>query len=133
LAEPRKVSPTMVFFYIIGALIVLFIAIISIYAAYAVLSSSQASIEEVGYYLLIGTMMLLLSAYLMGATRRKTTIVQNIIPQDVLSIDECAKCGFKNVRTFVRGDYVFKTSGKCPKCSETMSTAAIYREEKTRR
>jgi hypothetical protein len=130
LAEPRKVSPMMLVFYIVGALIVLLIAIISIYAAYAVFRSSQASIEDAGYFLLIAMVMLILSAYLMGAMRRRTTIVSVVIPQDVLSIEECAKCSFKNVRAFMRGDYVFKTLGKCPRCSEPMSIAAIYREER---
>lgn len=130
MAEPRKVSPMMLVFYIVGALIVLLIAIISIYAAYAVFRSSQASIEDASYFLLIATVMLLLSAYLMGAMRRRTTTVPAIVPQNVLSVEECAKCSFKNVRTFARGDYVFKTLDKCPRCSEPMSIAAIYREEK---
>jgi hypothetical protein len=44
---------------------------------------------------------------------------------------QCAKCGFKNIREFKRGDFVFKeTDEPCPKDNQKMIISAIYREVK---
>jgi ribosomal protein L40E len=43
---------------------------------------------------------------------------------------ECRKCGFKSVREFQRGDYIFKEVEPCQKCNEKMLITAIYREVK---
>ena len=54
--------------------------------------------------------------------------------QPVTTTMECSKCGFKNVRDFQRGDYIFKeTEQQCPKCNEKMSIASIYREVKEKK
>jgi len=56
----------------------------------------------------------------------------SIAIQPINTTVECQKCGFKNVREFQRGDYVFKpTEDQCPKCNEkTMSIGSIFREVK---
>jgi hypothetical protein len=43
---------------------------------------------------------------------------------------ECKACGFKSVREFQRGDYIFKEGEPCPKCSNKSLITAIYREVK---
>ncbi|MFQ6076467.1 MAG: hypothetical protein ACE5Z5_10100 [Candidatus Bathyarchaeia archaeon] len=51
-------------------------------------------------------------------------------PAEIFTTTECLKCGFKNIRRFVKGDYVLKTSDSCPKCDEPMTVTSIYTEEK---
>jgi len=77
--------------------------------------------------LLIGGLGLALSAYMLFQTRRKTMRLE-IKEQPVITTILCQKCGFKNVRDFQRGDYIFKETDSCPKCNEKMSVASIYRE-----
>ena len=42
----------------------------------------------------------------------------------------CPSCGFREVRAFQRGDYVFKPMGRCPRCGEERYISSIFREEK---
>jgi len=80
-------------------------------------------------WLLIGFIGLSVSTYMLYQTRRRIRI--SIKPQSVVTTLICGKCGFKNLREFKRGDYVFKeTDETCPKCNEKMYIAAIYREVK---
>ena len=77
--------------------------------------------------LLIGGSGFALSAYMLLQTRRRTMRLE-IKEQPVITTILCQKCGFKNVRDFQRGDYIFKQIDPCPKCNEKMSVASIYRE-----
>jgi len=80
-------------------------------------------------WLLIGFIGLSVATYMLYQTKRRIRI--SIKPQVVMTTLLCEKCGFKNLREFKRGDYVFKeTDEKCPKCNENMYIAAIYREVK---
>lgn len=77
--------------------------------------------------LLIGVSGLALSAYMLFQTRRRTlqfTIKTQLVTTTLL----CQKCGFKNLREFQRGDYIFKEAEECPKCKEKMQISSIYRE-----
>jgi hypothetical protein len=77
--------------------------------------------------LLIGGSGFALSAYMLFQTRRKTMRLE-IKEHPVITTILCQKCGFKNVRDFQRGDYIFKEAEPCPKCNEKTSVASIYRE-----
>lgn len=80
-----------------------------------------------GYFLMIGLLGLAFSAYMMFQTRQRISVSLKTHP--VLTTLSCMKCGFKSIREFQRGDYVFKQSDEqCPKCNEKMLVAAIYRE-----
>jgi predicted Zn-ribbon and HTH transcriptional regulator len=48
----------------------------------------------------------------------------------VITVTECKKCGFKDLRHFKREDYILKKSGKCPKCSKSLYISSIYLEPK---
>jgi predicted Zn-ribbon and HTH transcriptional regulator len=48
--------------------------------------------------------------------------------QVIYSIEECEKCGLKNKRLFMQGDYVIKKMGQCPRCSSQLIISAIYAE-----
>ncbi|NWG10214.1 hypothetical protein HXY33_00425 [Candidatus Bathyarchaeota archaeon] len=82
-----------------------------------------------GYLLLIGFIGVALSTYVLFQTRRRMLRLRIEIPPIVTTI-ECRKCGFKSVREFQRGDYIFKEGEPCQKCNEKMLITAIYREVK---
>ena len=89
-----------------------------------------------GYLLLIGFVAMGLSMYVLLQTRKRISRLKIKMPS-VTTMIECRKCGFKNVREFQRGDYIFKEDEPCQKCKENMLITSIYREvtekkEKTR-
>jgi len=79
------------------------------------------------FFLLIGFSGLAVSGYMLLQTRRKTLRIV-FKPYRVATTTLCSKCGFKNIREFQRGDYIFKEEEECPKCEEKMMIASIYRE-----
>ncbi len=81
------------------------------------------------YLLLIGFLGAALSAYVLLQTRRRMRHLRTETPP-VNTTVECRKCGFKSVREFQRGDYIFKEVEPCHKCDENMLITAIYREVK---
>jgi len=82
-----------------------------------------------GYLLLIGFMGVALSTYVLLQTRKRMMRLRIESPPITTTI-ECKKCGFKNVREFQRGDYIFKEVEPCQKCNDKMLITAIYREVK---
>ena len=83
-----------------------------------------------GYLLVLGFIAMTMSAYMLLQSRKRTASMKIEIPQ-VKTTVECKKCGFKNVREFQRGDYVFKEfDDKCQKCDDKMIITAIYKEVK---
>jgi cation transport ATPase len=79
--------------------------------------------------LLLGFLGVALSTYVLFQTRRRLSKLKIVVPPVVTTI-ECKKCGFKNVREFQRGDYIFKEGEPCQKCNDKMLITAIYREVK---
>jgi len=90
---------------------------------------TQRDVNQGNYLLMMGVIGLSLSAYMLFQTRSR---MPRFIfePQRVSTTTSCKKCGFKNVRDFQRGDYIFKEAEACPKCSEGMMITSIYREKK---
>jgi len=82
-----------------------------------------------GYLLLIGFLGVIFSTYVLFQTRRRILRLRIETPSITTTI-ECKKCGFKNVREFQRGDYVFKEVEPCQKCNDKMLITAIYKEVK---
>ena len=81
--------------------------------------------------LLLGFLGVALSTYLLYQTRRRLSKLRIEVPPVVTTI-ECKKCGFKNVREFQRGDYIFKEGEPCQKCNDKMLITAIYKEVKAK-
>ncbi len=48
---------------------------------------------------------------------------------NVVTRIECQKCGFHQIRKFVKGDFVLKSVKNCQKCEEPMLIMGIYVEE----
>jgi len=112
----------------------LFIAIIVIVLALSTVAIFQGAeayrIGETGTghsFMLIGVSGLALSAYMLFQTRRRALQLTIKLPSVTTTL-LCQKCGFKNLREFQRGDYIFKEAEECPKCKEKMQIASIYRE-----
>jgi len=82
-----------------------------------------------GYLLLLGFLGVALSTYVLFQARRRILRLRIETPPITTTI-ECKKCGFKSVREFQRGDYVFKEVEPCQKCSDKMLITAIFREVK---
>ena len=106
------------------------IILVTVVLAVAALSVGIQAYPEGDWllYLLIGFSSLGLSTYMLVQTRRKAPRVV-FKPYKIATTLSCSKCGFKNIREFERGDYIFKENvGECPKCDEKMMIASIYRE-----
>jgi len=119
----RRISP----FLLAVIMISLVLSLAIIYEGINVYTSGN----DGSLYLLMGATILAISTYLLFQTRRQMLRL-NIGIQPINTTVECQKCGFKNVREFQRGDYVFKqTEDQCPKCNEkTMAIGSIFREVK---
>jgi hypothetical protein len=120
----RKISPFLLVLILIGfilSLSALFIAVESIIEQTDILNSYS--------FLAIGFFGLALSVYMLLQTRGKPMHVTLELPKVITTL-ECPKCDFKNIRDFQKEDYIFKETGPCQKCNETMRITAIYREAK---
>jgi len=110
-------------------MIALLLSLISIYfgmTEYMLGDSSTAS-----FYMSIGMVTLALSTYMLYQTRKRMIRLISMEMQPLSSTVQCQKCGFKNIRAFKQGDYVFKeTDEACPKDSQKMVISSIYREVK---
>jgi len=111
-------------------LLIIFIALaMSLAALIAAVSFIEQNQLLAGYLLLLGFLGVALSTYVLFQTRRRLLRLRIEAPPITTTI-ECKKCGFKNMREFQRGDYVFKEVEPCQKCNEKMLITAIYREVK---
>ena len=120
----KQVSPfllVIILVFFILSLVALFIAVESLIEQTDALNSYS--------FLLIGFFGLALSIYMLLQTRGKPMQVTLELPRVITTL-ECPKCDFKSVRDFQRDDYIFKETGSCQKCNETMKITAIYREAK---
>jgi hypothetical protein len=120
----NQISPfllVIILVFFILSLVALFIAVESIIEQSGTLNSYS--------FLLIGFFGLAISIYMLLQSRGKPTHVTLELPRVITTL-ECPKCDFKSVRDFQRDDYIFKETGSCQKCNETMRITAIYREAK---
>ncbi|MEM3627155.1 MAG: hypothetical protein QXZ25_03935 [Candidatus Bathyarchaeia archaeon] len=112
-------------------LMIIFIALAISLAALILAVNAFSDGNEVmaGYLLLIGFLGAVMSTYILFQTRRRILRLRIETPSITTTI-ECVRCGFKSVREFQRGDYIFKAVEPCQKCNEKMLITAIYREAK---
>ncbi len=121
-APTARIS-TFLFLVVFLTLALSFVALI--FGATVVEQNTKAS----WVLLLLGFLGVSLSTYVLFQTRRRLSKLKIVLPPVVTTI-ECKKCGFKNVREFQRGDYIFKEGEPCQKCNDKMLITAIYREVK---
>lgn len=125
-----KTSPPMRRISSLFLAIILVTLVLAIVALYQAVNAFRTEDLNTGInFAMIGATTLALSAYMLFQTRRKMqkfTIKMQRVATTIL----CQKCGFKTIRDFQRGDYIFKDAEECPKCNEKMLIASIYREAK---
>jgi hypothetical protein len=82
-----------------------------------------------GYLLIICFIAMTLSVYVLLQSRKRVAGMRIEAPK-IMTTVECRKCGFKSVRDFQRGDFIFKELEACQKCEDKMVITAIYKEVK---
>jgi len=123
----RRLSP----FLLAVIVITLLLSLISIYEGLAEYLLPNGDTGTGSFYLSIGMITLALSMYMLLQTKRRALRLAGMEMQPLSTTLQCQKCGFKNLREFQRGDFVFKqTDQMCPKDNEKMVISAIYREVK---
>ena len=111
-------------------MIVLIVLALSIVALMLSVNAFIAGNEMVaGYLLIIGFIAMAMSVYVLLQSRKRIASMKIESPK-VMTTVECKKCGFKSVREFQRGDFVFKELEACQKCEDKMLVTAIYKEVK---
>ena len=111
-------------------MIVLIVLALSIVALLLSVSAFAEGNEMLaGFLLVIGFLAMGLSVYVMFQSRKRAANMKIEAPKVMTKI-ECKKCGFKSVREFQRGDFVFKDLEPCQKCNDKMIITAIYKEVK---
>jgi len=125
-AEPpiRRISSI----YLVIILVTFVLAVTALFVGVDAYSRNPQN-ASAGYYMLVGFIGLALSAYMLLQAQRKPLRVAFEMPRVITTI-LCQKCGFKNIRDYQQGDYIFKEAEPCPKCNEKMMIASIYREVK---
>lgn len=120
-SPPAKVSP----FALIAIIITLVVVVMLLFNA--VYFYAEENFEIAMALLIIGFFGLAACIYMFAEMRRRLLRLRIELPPITTTI-ECRKCGFKTVRGFQRGDYIFKEVDVCQKCNEKMLITAIYRE-----
>ncbi len=111
-------------------MIVLIVLALSIVALLLSVNAFMAGNEIVASYLMIiGFIAMGLSVYVLFQSRKRAKNIKIESPK-VMSTIECKKCGFKSIREFQRGDYIFKDLDACQQCNDKMIITAIYKEVK---
>lgn len=121
-ANGKAKMPMSVLLIMVAILVVCLTTIILAINYYNTGQSDLAS-----YLLLFGIIVFAGATYSLFQVRRRVMRLKIEAPPITTTI-ECKKCGFKTVRAFQRGDYVFKEVEPCQKCNEKMMITAIYRE-----
>ena len=121
----RKVSP-----YLLAIIMItLVLSLVSIYQG--AIAYVDGDVSSGSLYLIMGATTLAVATYLWLQTRKRMLRLNVEIPPMNTTL-ECVKCGFRNIRDFQKGDYVYKhVEDPCPKCNEkAMNIGSIFREVK---
>ena len=114
----------------IAVIIIGAFSLLSLYLGFEAIASGRT--EDANYYILLGSTGFAAMGYMIFRSR-VTTVRKPSIPRvEVVTTLECPKCGFKKVRGFKRGDYVFKEDEPCPNCDGVLTITRIHRREKKR-
>lgn len=119
--SPRKFS----IFFLAIVFIALALSIAAFFQAFDAYNVGQ--VENGHFFMLIGVSGLALSTYMVFQTRRRA-LTLTFTPPRIATTILCQKCGFKNIRDFERGDFIFKGTEECPKCKEKTMITSIFRE-----
>jgi len=121
-----KRSGTYSYVMVIFSIIILAWAVWAMYNAFNF--QQQGNTESFYFYAAASSVAIVLAVSSIMQMRRRILLLQSLAVK-VLSVVLCANCGFKVVRGFADGDFVYKEVGKCQQCSGTMRVDSIYAEE----
>jgi len=125
-SQPTKI-PSRVWIIILAAVV---LSLSAIMLASYIMNHPEVAGQEIAVYLLIlGAVGVIFSAYTLFQIRSRILRTKIESPPITTTV-ECKACGFKNVREFQRGDYIFKEGEPCQKCKAKTLITAIYREVK---
>lgn len=119
----RIIIPLLILLIIAGGML----ALSTYYLYRALLAYQEGSTEVSIYYGVIGATGIAITFYMTFILRKRSAIKKGVL--NIMTTIECVKCNFKNLRKFVKGDYVYKAVGNCEKCNEPMLITAIYAEQ----
>jgi len=110
-------------------MIVLIVMALSIVALVSAVYLYESDFQFAVVLLAMGLLAMGLSVYVLLQSRKRMASMKIEAPK-VMTTIECKKCGFKSVREFQRGDFIFKDLDPCQKCNDKMIITAIYKEVK---
>ena len=110
-------------------MIVLIVMALSIVALVSAVYLYESDFQFAAILLAMGLLAMGLSVYVLLQSRKRMASMKIEAPK-VMTTIECKKCGFKSVREFQRGDFIFKDLDPCQKCNDKMIITAIYKEVK---
>lgn len=101
----------------------------SVWAMYSAITFyQQGNLETFYFYAIASSIAVVLAVSSLMQMRRRLTLLHSMSSR-ILTVVQCANCGFKVIRNFGIGDYVHKEVGKCQQCSGTTRINSIYAEE----
>lgn len=114
--------------FLITLLFVGALSILSLYLGFDAYLSEQP--EKASLYLLLGTGGFALIGYMFFRSKAVLEKVTSIPRTEVVTTLECNNCELKKIRSFKRGDYLFKEEDDCTRCEGKMIVSKIYGKER---
>ncbi len=101
----------------------------AVWAMYMAFNYQQSGdMENFYFYAIASSVAIVLAVSSLMQMRRRIAVLQKQATK-VLSVVLCGSCGFKVVRVFGPGDFVYREVGKCQQCGGTMRVDSVYAEE----
>jgi len=121
--KTRVLLPLIILLVIAGGM--LSISVYYLFSAWAAFQRND--ITTASYYSIIGGTGIVITFYTTFIARKRSTIKKET--PSIVTTTECRNCGYKTIKKFSKGDYVFKTAANCEKCSQPMLITSIFAEE----
>ena len=110
-------------------MIVLIVLSLSVVALVSAVYLYPSDFQFAVILMAMGLIAMGMSVYVLFQSRKRVARMKIEAPK-VMTTIECKKCGFKSVREFQRGDFIFKDLDPCQKCNDKMIITAIFKEVK---
>lgn len=90
-------------------------------------SNIFAASPSLSMMLMTLSLILLVTAWWLYFLERRASIrIMREQAETAVSVVRCTACDYREERSFQKGDYVFKSTGTCPKCGGEEYIASIY-------
>ena len=121
--KTRALLPLIILLIIAGGM--LSISVYYLFSAWVALQRNDVSTAT--YYSVIGITGIVITFYTTFIARKRSVIKKEAL--SVVTTSECRNCGYKAVKKFAKGDYIFKSIANCEKCNQPMLITSIFAEE----